>query len=419
MSNYRRTAIRRLSVRRYRSIEELVLEDLPPLIVLYGPNGAGKSNILRAVQLVLRAAAAMPGRLPMESPGVLMAPAEADHVLDLRPDDFRFGDLPEIRVSLTVELGTRSIEHASVRGIDLEGVFQLADDGSVRIWFDRAELDTADRSADVWMASPARAALIRRLIQRSDAYRVPGGREDPQVELYQAFLSDDQRERDAAQRLGQRLARAGLFGIEAGSVGLLPVDSRKYGEKQIRFKHPAHGELPLRNLGSGEQQVVFMLGQRVITPYPIAHVEEPEAHLHKSLMEPLARVLRESVLGDGGTPDVDQLWMATHHHLFAIADEFFDVWLDERGATRVEKKPRPKAAGHFYEPGPLWDALRSLLAAGLDPKTVIFRRRDGSPATAGQIEASEAGDRVIFNEWASFASEQVVLSMKTKAEKAR
>src|SRR5262249_14768671 len=150
-------------------------------------------------------------------------------------------------------------------------------------------------------------ALLPSLVQLSKAYRVPGGAQDPQEALYRAFLSEELRERAATQRLSRRLASAGLFGAPAEGVALVPIDSRTYNEKQIRFKHPVHGELPLRNLGSGEQQVVLMLGQRVITPYPIAHVEEPEAHLYKDLMDPLARVLRESVLGNGGPPDVDQL----------------------------------------------------------------------------------------------------------------
>jgi hypothetical protein len=39
--------------------------------------------------------------------------------------------------------------------------------------------------------------------------------------------------------------------------------------------------------------------------------EEPEAHLHTSLMEPFAEVLLDSNAGKGGPPDVDQLWIAT------------------------------------------------------------------------------------------------------------
>ena len=500
MSEHRRTAIRRLSVRRYRSLNDVVLDDLPPIIVLYGPNGAGKSNILRAAQLVFRAAA-LPGVLPMKrEEAVSMLLPEADKKLELRPDDFRFGDLPEIRISLAVDLGTRARQIVlppsgrEMSRLELEGVFQLDGDSAIRFWFERADVDdlpigapvdahkrdvrqnleslrsrreqlaaqraesesqladaeargaattiTASRGqirlytqrlrqtddqlraqesaldGDLLIAERVQRSLIPRLLQLSGTYRVPGGTGDPQAALYQAFLSEDPRERDAAQRLGQRLARAGLFGAPTGGVALLSVDSRTYAEKQIRFRHPTHGELSLRNLGSGEQQIVLMLGQRVITPFPIAHVEEPEAHLHKALMEPLARVLRESVLGDGETPDVDQLWMATHHHYFAIANEFFDVSLDEQGATHVARRPRDEAAVHFYEPSPYWDTLRGLVESGMSSDTILSLDAQGQPITARAVLDSIKGDRRLANEFVGAATRAFVLSLaKDEPEK--
>ena len=160
-----------------------------------------------------------------------------------------------------------------------------------------------------------------------------------------------------------------------------------------------------------------MLADRVVTPNPVSQLEEPEAHLHIDLMRPLAKVLQNSVARDNGAkPDVDQLWIATHHHLFAISEEYFDTRL-ENGETKVTRKPRATAAVHFYEPGPLWDALRSLLKSGLDPKTVLFRRSGGEPVTAAEIVASEeSADRSLFNEWTAFASEQVGLSMKASPQ---
>jgi hypothetical protein len=497
MSDHKRTAIRRLSIRRYRSIERIDLEDLPPLIVLYGPNGSGKSNILRAAQLILRAAA-RPGEMPMKRErAVSMSLPEADQSLDLRPDDFRFGDQPEIRISLAIDLGTRAREIVlppsgrELSRLDLEVVFQLDGNSSIRFWFERAEVDgafsigppadndkrrarqsvdelrrgqvvlaeqrsnaerylaEAEREAptaevierrsaqknqilmftqalkanedalqrqesaldeEVFIAERVQRFLIPQVLQTSGAYRVPGGAEDPQDALYRAFLSEDRKERDAAQRLSQRLAGAGLFGAEKTGVALLPVDSRTYGEKQIRFKHPTHGDLPLRNLGSGEQQVVLMLGQRVITPFPIAHIEEPEAHLHKTLMEPLARVLREAVLGEG-TPDVDQLWIATHHHLFAISEEFFDVSLDGAGSTQVEKRPREEAIEHFYEPHPYWETLRTLLDDGrLDAETLLVEDESG-PIRAKDVLSSMHGDRRVANRYVAAATRALVLSL--------
>jgi hypothetical protein len=282
---------------------------------------------------------------------------------------------------------------------------------SVKAWRASIRAHEFDLDADVLIAERIRRVLLPDLLQTTGAYRVPGGLEDPQLALYQAYLSEIPAERLATQRLGLRLARAGLFGANLSEVLLAPVDARTYGEKQIRLRHTTHGELALRNLGSGEQQLVLMLGRQVITPFPIAQIEEPEAHLHKTLMEPLARILRESVLGDGGTPDVDQLWMATHHHLFAIADEFFDVALDERGSTQVVRRKRDEAVKHFYEPSPYWDTLRGLVASGMSPDTVVSIDAAGQPVRARDVLASIDGDRRIANEFVEAATQAFVLSL--------
>ncbi len=495
---YRRTMIHRLSVRRYRSVAKLDLEDLPSVIVLYGPNGSGKSNILRAAQLVLRAAG-LSGDLPMkkEQAGRLSL-ADADKNLDLRPDDFRFGDLPEIQVALELELGSRAMQILAppsgrdLRLLNLQAVFQLDEpEGAIRYWFDRADIDgvleigppadaarraerasiqglraqraqheaqrevSAQQSAalDAQPASPQilaqRAAhraqiralsqalssldaqirqheeavgeesfvaeriqgvLIPRLLQVSPAYRVPRSPDDPESALYRALVSEDVRQQEAAWRLSQRLARAGLFGVR-GEVALVPVESRTYAERQVRFRHPQHGPLSMRNLGTGEQQVVIMLGQGVITPCPIAHLEEPEAHLHKTLMESFATVLRESAAGNGDAPDVDQLWIATHHRYFALSDEFFDVAIDERGGTNVARRKRDEVAKHFYEPSPYRDTLRLLLESGMAPETIVFVDEAGTQHRAIEVLESLEADGALARKFVDSATKAFVLSL--------
>jgi predicted ATPase len=503
MDPYARTAIRRLSIRGFRSIRSLELPEIPDLVVLHGPNGTGKSNLLLATQLVLRAAA-RPGELPIgREHAISLSLGQADKELGLRPDDFHYGAIPEIRVAVDVALGTQAVEMVRVPAgrqfarLALEIVVQLASDSELRYWFERADLDDsfslgtsanpamqalrqqldnvrgqverqratlveqeevvaaldsqvtssdvesrrAKASAHVkeqteslrslesrarhleaqldepsFLAERIRSTLLPRLIQVSSAYRVPGGMNDPEKALYRAFLSDDRLQRDATRRLGRRLASVGLFGAGPDPVALLPVNN-KYGEQRILLTHPTHGDLPLRNLGSGEQQVVYILAQSVITPFPIAQIEEPEAHLHPSLMEPIARVLRESVAGDAGTPDVDQLWIATHHHHFALALEYFDVQL-VNGATTVSRLPRAKAAQHFYEPGPIWEALRQLASSAKTRDAVVFRGEDGSPVTAAQILDSIEKDpeqRVAMH-YAKAMTEAMVLAMRQRAE---
>jgi hypothetical protein len=504
MTEYVRTAIRRLSIRGFRSIRSVDLEDVPDLVVLHGPNGAGKSNLLLAAQLVLRAAT-RPGELPVgRDSAVGLSLSEGDKSLGLRPDDFHYGQLPEIRVAIDVVLGTKAaeivrapVEHSLGR-LSMEVVVQLPADDEIRFWFERADLDgttslgpitdagkqelrralsstrnyidglttqlaeeeaqlalidsqpasqevdaqrtqilprlLGDRKAlrtsknelhqieaqldkEALLAERIRTTLLRRPIQVSPAYRVPGGPYDPEEALYHKCLSDNRLERDAMRRLGQRLASVGLFGTGAEQVAIVPVDDKRYGERRIFLSHPTHGDLPLRNLGSGEQQIVYMLAQSAMTPFPIAQIEEPEAHLHTSLMARLAHILHQSVTGDGGAPDVDQLWIATHHHHFAISPDYFDVKLDG-GATTVTRKPRAKAAPHFYEPGPIWEALRQLATSAKTRSDIVFRNAEGAPVSAAEILESIESDpeQRVAKDYAREMTEAMVLAMRQRAE---
>jgi hypothetical protein len=276
----------------------------------------------------------------------------------------------------------------------------------IRYWFERAELD-----GDASPGGPPLRTLLGQILQVSPAYRVPGVADSPEQELYRKCLSADSLQRDAVRRFGKRLATARLFGAVSEPVAIVPINDERYGEQRIFLTHPTHGDLPLRNLGSGEQQIIFMLAQQVITPYPIAQIEEPEAHLHTSLMGPLARILRESVTGDGGAPDVDQLWIATHHHHFALAETYFDVSLDAQGATQVEKQPRDEAFKHFYEPHPYWETLRTLVEdERLDPETILVED-DAGPIRARDVLASIHGDRVVANRYVAAATRSLVLSL--------
>src|SRR5580692_8392370 len=147
MTSYARTAIRRLSIRGFRSIRSLELTEIPDLVVLHGPNGAGKSNLLLAAQLVLRAAQ-MPTALPMQREGAVTLPlSDADSSLGLRPDDFHFGAAPEIRVGVDVALGTKAAEIVGapqdrpLGRLSMELVVQRVTPGELRFWFERAEIE--------------------------------------------------------------------------------------------------------------------------------------------------------------------------------------------------------------------------------------------------------------------------------------
>ena len=455
MTDYTRTAIRSLSIKGFRSIRSLELENIPDLVVLHGPNGCGKSNLLLAAELAIRAAT-LPGELPVtQESAAIVSLADADKLLKLRPDDFCNGEDPKIQIAITLVLGSRALGLLKLKASDYEPnpelsmrlVIEQLNSSTLRYWFAKASFGAVPvEKIEVlqiggivvsgppspnyrpWfgtsqqVAARIRYGLLSQLLQVSPAYRVPGSEADPETALFHSFLSENRLERQATERLSRRLSKAKLFspkGDSTDSVKLIPVESGTYKEKQVRISHLTGGELPLRNLGSGEQQVIFMLAQRVITPFPIAFLEEPEAHLHTSLMGPFAQVLLDSVTGDGGVPDVDQLWIATHHHHFALALEYFDMQLVD-GATQVTRLPRAKAAPHFFEPGPIWEALRQLASSAKQREAVVFRAADGAPVTAGQILDSIEKDPMqqVAKDYAKAVTEAMVLAMRQRAEKA-
>ena len=485
MSEYRRTRIARLQIRGYRSIRDLCLEDIPPLVVMHGPNGAGKSNVLRALRLVLRAVGISEPIAANREESTVYEDSEALKTLGLRQFDFHRGAASsEIRISLAIDLGTRAQAAIGVGSTDtetasLEAVFQAVGDGRVRTWFDKAAIDgglslfasaaarpirdtirqlestlelTRDQiaqqkafiesqpgqasvyrinvrnlerqresietqivtqraglSADDLRADRIRSFLGSSALQVSEAYRRV---ENTEGELFESMVSPNRLRLDAVKHLSERLKTAGLFGSTT-PVELRPVQVGS--DTQIFVNRPGIGELPLRNLGTGEQQLVLLLGQSVITPHPIALLEEPEAHLYRDHLLRLADVLRESTSDAAGPPDVDQLWMTTHHHAFAIAEEYYDVSLGDDRATRVEKRKRSEAASHFWEPGPLWDALRELVKNGLATDAVIFHDEDGKEVRAKQLDESIRVNGRLARRFAEVATEGVVRSLRKHA----
>lgn len=240
-----------------------------------------------------------------------------------------------------------------------------------------------------------------------------------QKALAVAMLSEREEESQVINRLGKALGRVKLFGpTTPDEVYLRPVQSQTLDEYRVMLKPTGQGEIPVRNLGSGEQQVVMMLAEQVLATAPVLLMEEPEAHLHKNLMEPLADYLRASVQAEDSKPETDQLWIATHHHYFAIADEYLDVSLVE-GKTQVERRKRSEAPPrHFYEPGPFWDALKELLGNGLQEEDVLFTDKTGRAITAGELRKAIQSESLrdeesyrLAREFVTFANETLVMSL--------
>jgi len=436
-SDYVRTRITRLKVSGYRSLYDVELDDLPDIVVFHGKNGTGKSNLMRVPSLVLRWAVEQPWfKVNSESP-LRMSYAAADSAMGLRPTDFSNGRRPELRIELDVYLGTASGLLVN-RTSEPLGRFRLAanahDNGEgISFWFETMSLEGVSL-LDPDLFSVARGTdpslsffnrLTSMLKQKSMLFRFRAYRsiESEQLvqtndrppldganwfqrRLYAVHVDPDLNRRRQLKRLGQRLAQLSLFptGTE---VELSPSQDTIFHECSLFVAVPGVGDIPLQNLGTGQQQFIMMAADALIERRPILMIEEPEIHLHAELIKKLALFLRLEAEEASEQSPIDQLWISTHHHAFAIAPDYFEVEHDPVRGTTVQRRDRAYAAKHFYEPGPLWEALRSY-ASSASRETVVMHDRDGHPVTAGEILDSIEGDRQRANEFADAATRTIV-----------
>lgn len=231
--------------------------------------------------------------------------------------------------------------------------------------------------------------------------------------LYEWRTSRNNARRDRVVAFSTRLERVGLNGKDP--IKLEPVLDRDKNEYILLLTRAGGVEVPLQKLGTGEQQLFVMMAQLFLAARPVMQIEEPEAHLHHETMKHLARELRALVSPeDGAAPEVDQLWIATHHHRFALAPKFYDVTYDQEHGTTVTQKDRREAANHFYEPGPLWEVFRTLAHNSLRDDTVVFWDKDGNPVTTKALADAIEHEDPVAKEWAAALTEFMILSMKKR-----
>jgi hypothetical protein len=394
----------------YRSLADVRLDDLGPFNVFYGPNGAGKSNILAAMRTLfgLLAWRSAPD-LPFSTASNWMQYDSSTEILHSR-------DRSNIRPDGLMILGARVARTERDRQVDehwpsgTELVCELSYD-----WFKREmafgilEWALPGAPPRTRPISYGEQAATNRQVQplvhhvATHMYALINADRVPRAETLASSAND------VATVLAAGKLKEGLFRASAHPS---PVVRRRFKQLQELLAgpplhrrafvpvHDAHSgsvelvestsdsvhrptEVPLHLAGLGIAQIYSILGQALLREADAVAIEEPEAHLHAPTSGIHLRQLLERLVTEGY---LDQLFIATHSNLFDLDETgYYDVSLDESGATRVERKPLSEIdRQHLYEPGPAKHALADFLSY-MEADAVVFRRPDGSPVSAGEM----------------------------------
>jgi AAA domain, putative AbiEii toxin, Type IV TA system len=418
----------------FRSLRDVHLDDLGPFNVFYGPNGSGKSNILEAIDAWLRlvAIALDPYVEPLSPTDVRGERARgklalSDSDAPVHPHDFALGS-PRPKMFLEGTLTEVSPEIGRARiAVSLNGTVSRPILSLDELEIDRLPLEPASAQMSpeqirrrealerVDLAHDFSLIAADRMPRTKQAEQPPVGKEplswyfrrghlkDALFAAQVAPSSDTVQAFDRFRQLmsGPPLNRPPFRAVEDPHTRLRDL--------REQLQPPLDGQdISLDLAGLGIAQIYWILAQAMLSGARMVAIEEPEAHLHaptsgRDLCELLERLVEERY--------VDQLFIATHHHQFALAEEYFDVSLDATGSTQIERRPRDEAVKHFYEPSPYWDTLRKLVGEGMSPDTVLLLDKAGQPIRARDVLASIEGDRRVADQFVEAATKAFVLSL--------
>jgi AAA domain, putative AbiEii toxin, Type IV TA system len=391
--------IERFHIHGFKSVADVEVDGLTPFNIFLGLNDTGRSNVFQALAFwswLLGQAKSPEGQLSLLPPEQLIPweTLEAKFGLPL----FHPGGDNTVRLRVEVVL-----DHAEWRGTDEsssfaatalrhppctgEGLPQAISDGdrrttagreivaqlsahcdavdTVRVVSEaglrlhpkgllcqtRSRAHAGDRPLD--LSDNALSVLLARFlliragrhfhVERKAAERqeMQGGVGDHN--LRQALLDAEMGHNPWQKRrlaMLKRLLNTLPFAVGEMDVTLDPVTDRI----DIGFVG-SRGWLPLESIGNGAQHLLLVLGQILLNDYPVVAIEEPEASLspqyQQHLLLTLRRLIQDPQVG------LSQVLITTHSPYFEGEDYFYEVTLDEKGFTRVNRQPASARAHYF------------------------------------------------------------------------
>ncbi len=396
--------IKKFWARGYRSLRDVVLNELGPFNIFYGQNGSGKTNILDALQTFFCVVPlAVDAGYGPASERMSFREAGQRSAEWIRDEDFFARDsVAPIILGAEIEdlddnFSGAKFHQRNVHTLLAEVVCERVRPGQRNLKFSRLLVNGTKPGLP--FDDPTIRDSLREIVPQTFTHlgvtrtlsvnafrdgatprpRTIGTIPDGEVvqELFAAKNAHDPKLRRRFQDLRAYIATTlgrGEFDVFMGPEGL---------ELRERLPEPNPLGLDIRvdRAGHGIVQVYAILASILLAQGQLVAIEEPEAHLHAPT---LGRHLREILKGMVEKGRVHQFFVATHSNLFDLdLTGYWDVALLD-GETRVQRKPLDEVDRlHLFEPGPAKHQIQEMLRLYGDE--VVFRARDGRRLPASEM----------------------------------
>jgi|GEM_PF-484658 len=284
--------IQKVTIRHYKNIKkELVWEPESHLGIFIGPNSCGKTNILDAIYVALVG----------DKDPVRFFDTKRDMVVEIAVDG-------EDQIGLERAVGKKLAD----------GVVRIHKKGSEELYICGQE--TLTPLATVKSFFSARAVRL-----------------DPTTPTDIAHLTATYK--SLVQHFPERMET--LRELLKDFFPHMPLSEDFFGRKKTLHDVATpmvevyDGQVPFARLGSGFQQIFTVLVYMLHPAYPILFLDEPEIHLHPSLIKKLALTLEDRRLDN-------QVLLTTHSALFVRPDNLqhmVRVRRSEAGTSRITTLP--------------------------------------------------------------------------------
>ncbi len=318
--------IKRFQIQGYKSNKDLTIEGLSDINILYGLNDVGKSNIFEALALWYR---------------VFSSESDQYAGSDIGAFAFSLGQEQKIRLEADIQSREVGTLNTVVNVVQVRSHSEYSSEAhltkpdarkSVPYKYSDGEFDVR-----VHVIDAARRVHVE---QREIAFlSSPIRSHNLKQALFYAYLSSNIEQKQRLNAIKNILVEP-PFSLGELDIALDPeTDTIDVG-----FVRPA-GRLPIRNLGSGPQQILLILGQVFLNDYPIIALEEPEMNLSPQYQEYLMIALRK--LMQDPAVKLQQLFISTHSPFFEFTENFYHVTFDPEKGTKIEQATPETHSRHF------------------------------------------------------------------------